>query len=139
MPRVRVGQLAPEAATDGQVLAFNAANNQYEPQTGAGGGITEPDHRTLRALIHFIDEGPTLGFVTGATRVVTGTVFPTEVMWRTVGGNAIVRKQITYTGAFPTTITWTMYAINGTTVLETVTDTISYSGPFETSRVRAIA
>jgi hypothetical protein len=45
---------------------------------------------------------------------------------------------VTYTGAFPTTEEWKMYDTDGSTVLATVTDTISYSGPFETSRTRAI-
>ena len=39
----------------------------------------------------------------------------------------------------PVTEVWQMYDTDGTTVLETVTDTVSYSGPFEASRARAIA
>jgi hypothetical protein len=105
----------------------------------AGSGVTESQHEVLLQLIHFIDEGPAEGFTTGATKTVTGTVFPTQVLWKRSDDTKLVEKNITWTGAFPTTIQWKMYAADGTAVLATVTDTISYSGPFETGRSRAIA
>lgn len=104
----------------------------------SGSGISTSTHRTLLQLIHFIDGGPAEGFATGATRTTTGTVFPSQILWRRADSTKLVEKNITYTGAFPTTIEWKIYDNDGTTVLATVTDTISYSGAFETSRTRAI-
>lgn len=104
----------------------------------SGSGITAGTHETLLQLIHFIDEGPAGGFATGATKTVTGTVFPTQMLWRRADATKLVEQNITWTGNKPTTIEWKMYDVDGTTVLSTVTDTISYSGIFETGRTRAI-
>jgi hypothetical protein len=96
-------------------------------------------HSALLQLIHFIDEGPASGFTTGATKTTTGTVFPTQNLWKRADATKLVEQNITWTGVNPTTIQWKIYAADGTTVLATVTDTISYSGVFETGRTRAIA
>lgn len=104
----------------------------------SGGGISQAQHKVLLDLIHFIDEGPADTFTTGATKTTTGTVFPTQNLWRRSDSTKLVEQNITWTGAKPTTVEWKMYTTDGTTVLATVTDTISYSGPFETSRARAI-
>jgi hypothetical protein len=112
----------------------------WESITGVG-DLTEEQHRALRQLIHFIDNGPAEGFATGAYREMTGTVFPTAVTWYDkagVGKKKIVEKLITWTGVNPTTITWKIYDA-AETLLATVTDTVSYSGVFETSRTRAIS
>jgi hypothetical protein len=109
----------------------------FNLRTG-GSGLTEAQHKTLLQLIHFIDDGPADGFTTGATRTTTGTAFPSQILWRRADATKLVEKNLTYTGAFPTTIEWKIYAADGTTVLATVTDTISYSGAFETGRTRAI-
>jgi len=109
---------------------------------GSGSGLTETEHRSLRQLIHFIDEGPALGFASGATKTITppGDPFPTQVTWRDSLGNKLVEKTLTRNSMqFPTTIQWVMYDTDGATPLETVTDTISYFGPFETGRTRTIA
>lgn len=107
-----------------------------------GSGITEAQHRVLRSLIHFIADGPAEGFATGAYREVTASVpaFPTALVWWESSGKLkkIVERLITWTGSNPTTDKWKVYDPDGSTVLWTVTDTISYSGPFETSRTRAI-
>lgn len=98
-------------------------------------------HETLRQLIHFIDNGPAEGFASGAYRENTGTVFPTAITWYDqagVGKKKIVEKLITWTGAFPTTIAWKVYDASET-LLATVSDSISYSGPFETHRTRTIS
>lgn len=104
------------------------------------GGVTETTHKTLRQLIHFIEDGPAEGFATGAYKEITGTVFPTAVVWWESSSKIkkIVERLITWTGANATTDQWKVYDTDGTTVLWIVTDTISYSGPFETSRTRAI-
>jgi hypothetical protein len=111
------------------------------PTGPTGPGITEDQHKALRQLIHFINEGPAEGFATGAYKSVTGTVFPTSIIWYDKAGagqKKIVEKTITWTGAFPTTIVWKIYDASEV-LLATVTDTITYSGPFETSRARTIA
>lgn len=107
----------------------------------SGSGLSEAAHRTLRQLIHFIDNGPAEGFASGAYRENTGGVFPTSIIWWTSSAKThkIVEKLLTYAGAFPTTIQWKMYAVDGSTVLATVTDAITYSGAFETDRTRTIA
>lgn len=106
--------------------------------TAAGSGITDEQHKTLLQLIHFVDEGPAEGFTTGATKTTTGTVFPTQELWRRADSTKLIEKNITWTGPKPTTIEWKVYATDGLTVLATVTDTITYSGVFETGRTRAI-
>lgn len=109
----------------------------------SGSGLSEAAHKALRQLIHFIDEGPAEGFATGAYKEIlpSANPFPTSVIWWESNSKLekIVEKTITYTGVFPTTIAWKMYDTDGSTLLVTVTDTISYTGPFEISRARAIA
>lgn len=108
------------------------------------GGLTETQHRTVRQLIHFIDDGPAEGFASGAYREVLGGTFPTQFIWWESSSKTkkIVEKTITRTGSgtlvMPTPIVWKIYDIDGSTVLCTVTDVISYSGIFETSRERTI-
>jgi len=106
----------------------------------SGEGLTEEQHKTIRQLIHFIDEGPAEGFVTNAYLEVTGTVFPTAIIWWESSAKLkkIASKEVTWTGPFPATVTWKIYDTDGSTVLATVTDTLTYSGPFEASRIRAI-
>lgn len=111
----------------------------FNPRPSTNSGISANDHRTLLQLIHFIDEGPAEGFTTGATKTVTGTTFPTQVLWRRADATKLVQQDITWTGVLPTTVVWRMYAADGTTVLATVTDTITYSGVYETGRTRSIA
>jgi len=103
-----------------------------------GTGLTEAQHKVLLNLIHFIDEGPAEGFATGATKTVTGTVFPTQVLWKRADATKLVEQNITWTGSKPTTVEWKIYAADGSTVLATVTDAITYSGVFETGRTRTI-
>lgn len=109
----------------------------------AGSGVSEAAHKALRQLIHFIEDGPTDGFTSGAFKETTGTVFPTAEIWYVVGSTPpagkIVELLTTWTGPVITQEIWKMYDIDGSTVLVTVTDTITYSGIFETSRTRAIA
>jgi hypothetical protein len=107
--------------------------------TTGGSFLTSTQHAALRQLIHFIDGGPAEQFATKAYRENTGTVFPTAIIWYTSSAktNKIVEKDITWTGAFPTTVAWKMYDASNN-LLVTVTDAIVYSGPFETYRTRTI-
>lgn len=103
-----------------------------------GSGITEAQHKALLQLIHFIDEGPAEGFTTGATKTVIGGVFPSSIVWKRADVTKLVEQNITWSAAKPITIEWKMYAADGATVLATITDTLSYSGAFETGRTRTI-
>lgn len=71
---------------------------------------------------------------------MTGTVFPTAIIWYDSNGGGkkkIVEKLISWTGVNPTTIAWKVYDA-AESLLVTVTDTVTYSGVFETSRLRAL-
>ena len=110
----------------------------------AGSGITATQHKTLLQLIHFIDEGPTEGFTTGATKTVTGGLFPTLIEWKRSDATLLVEKTITRSGGgatnlAPTPIVWKMYDTDGSTLLATVSDAVTYSGINEASRVRTIS
>jgi hypothetical protein len=101
-------------------------------------------HRDLRHLIHFIDSGPALDFASGAFHEIlpSGSPFPTSETWWESAAQIEKIVQLTITRDSqqkPTTEIWQMYDTDGTTVLETITDVISYSGPFETTRTRTIA
>ena len=118
-----------------------AASKLYvDLATASGSGITELQHRALRDVIHFID-GPGDGFASGAYRETVGGPFPTSVTW--YESNTKTEKIIEQTiarpsKATPTPIVWKMYDSDGSTVLVTVQDDISYDGVFETSRTRTI-
>jgi len=119
--------------------AFDAAGGDTLP--GAGGGITAAQHEVLRQLIHFIDSGPGCGFASGAVFEATPVgPFPTSFVWYDDAAKTkkMVELTVTYTGAFPTTEVWKMYDADGSTVNCTVTDTIGYTGAFESSRSRVI-
>jgi len=114
--------------------------------TAGGSGISEGAHKTLRQLIHFIDEGPAEGFVSGAFKEIVGGLFPTSVIWYDDATKAkkLVEKVIARSGGGatnlkPTPIVWKVYDTDGSTVLATVSDAIAYSGVLEVSRVRTIS
>lgn len=139
---------------DTQVLLSRDASNNMtfvDGQTGpytltqlatGGAGLTANQHKALRQLIHFIDEGPAEDFATNAYKVTgyTSTIFPNSEIWYEDNTLAqkIVEKATTYSGILVATEQWKMYDTDGTTVLVTVTDTYTYSGLFETSRTRTI-
>jgi hypothetical protein len=100
-------------------------------------------HEVLRQLIHFIDEGPGGGFASGAYKVVTGTPWPSAVTWWVDNSmtQKIVEQLITRnSNQAATLITWNVYATDGVTIAESLTDTITLdsSGVFELARTRAI-
>jgi len=107
-------------------------------------GITAPQHRVLPQLIHFIDEGPAFGYVSGATKTVTGGLFPTKVEWKRQDDTLLIEKTIERsaggaTNLKPTPIVWKLYDTDGTTVLETVSDAVTYDGIHEAGRTRTIS
>lgn len=109
------------------------------------GGLTPTQHETLRQLIHLADGvgGPFEGFPTNAYREIlpTAGAFPTSIIWWTSSAKVAkyVEKTVTYnSNKTPATLEWKAYGTDGVTVLATVTDTITYSGPFELYRVRGV-
>lgn len=105
------------------------------------GGLTESAHRILRQLIHFIDDGPAEGFTSGAYREVTSPgITPSTIIWWESSSKLkkIVSLDLTWSGILVTAEEWKVYDTDGSTVLATVTDAISYSGIFETNRTRTI-
>lgn len=109
----------------------------------SGSGLSEAGHNALKQLIHFIDDGPTDGWASGAYKetLPSANPFPTSEVWWTTSGKThkIVSLDTTWTGVNITLEVWKVYATDGSTVLVTLTDTIAYSGVFETSRTRTWA
>lgn len=123
-------------------------NTEFRPgldllSAGTGSGITANQHKALRHLIHFINEGPADGFATGAYKEIlpVNDPFPISIIWYESPAKTekIVEKTYTYnSNKTPATIEWKMYDTDGITVVATVTDNINYSGIFELSRNRSI-
>jgi hypothetical protein len=115
------------------------------PTSGTGGsGITSSEHETLRQLIHFIDEGPGDGFLSGAYKVILpqSSPFPTSVIWYEddTMSQIIISKMLVWSGPVPTNIIWQVYNTDGVTVAHTVSDSIAYNNMiFESTRVRTIS
>lgn len=132
--------------TDGYVLtADSTAADGVRWEAGASGGITAAQHESLRQLIHFIDEGPAHGFASGAYKTVVGGLFPTAVTWWTDATQTkkVVEKLITRSGGGatnlkPTPIVWKVYDTDGVTLLQTISDAITYVGVAEANRTRTI-
>lgn len=131
----------------GDDMLFKDGNNPtaktLSELIAGSGGLTEAGHRILRQLIHFIDEGPADGFTSGAYKEIlpSAAIFPTSIVWWESSSKLkkIVERTLTWTGPNLTTSVWKVYDTDGSSVLATVTDTISYSGIFETTRTRTIA
>jgi hypothetical protein len=140
------GYLEDKVVGDGYVSVTtlnDGGDEEIQISVNLDGYVGEYEHKTLRHLIHFIDEGPGGGFASGAYRetLPAGSPFPTSIIWWESSAKLqkIVELIITRSGVFPITEEWKMYDINGITVLETITDSISYSGAFEISRTRTIS
>jgi hypothetical protein len=130
------------------ITSSSATNAQqvFEDLDGAivGGGITEAQHKVLRHLIHFIEDGPAEGFASGAYEetLPAADPFPTSIIWWESSSKLkkIVEETVTYnSNKTINTDQWKVYDTDGSTVLATVTDTFAYSGIFVTSRTRTIA
>jgi len=106
--------------------------------------VNTVEHKIVRHLIHFIDDGPADGFVSGAYKEIlpAGNPFPTQAIWWESAAKLkkIVEFNMTRDSQKkPATEEWKMYATDGTTVLCTVTDTITYSGVQESTRTRVVS
>lgn len=100
-------------------------------------------HARLRQLIHLADgDGPFEGFASGAFLDTEAVSFPSASIWYTDSSKTkkIVSQFVTYNNNNKSIATeqWKAYDVDGTTVLSTVTDTITYKGAFELSRTRTI-
>lgn len=97
-------------------------------------------HKSLYDLIHFIDDGPADGFASGAYKetLPAASPFPTSFIWWTSAAKTQKLVELALTlnaNKTPATEVWKMYDAAGALAL-TLTDTITYSGVFETSRTR---
>jgi len=115
--------------------------NLDDMTAAASSGISTTTHRTLRQLIHFIDDGPAEGFASGAYKETSysGINVILEVWYDDSSkSNKIIELNISYSGINPITEEWKMYDTDGSTVLATITDSITYTGINEISRTRTI-
>lgn len=109
----------------------------------SSGGINSSQHDSLRQLIHFINEGPGNGFNSGAFKEIIGQPFPISIIWYIDSSKVdkIVEKLIIRNdNNIPISITWNIYDTDGSTILNSITDTIVYaSNIFESNRTRTIS
>lgn len=116
--------------TDGQGLAYNDTTKQFEPQTFAGGGITESEHRDLDQLVHDIQEDSFEEIIRSGFQVTD------VIIWTDSGKTTKIREEnITYTGLQATQITRTQYDAAGVAV-EIVVEDVTYTGFLATSITR---
>jgi hypothetical protein len=130
---------------DGSIL-FRDATGVYDPR--AGGGLTPDQHKALRQLIHFLDDGPGAGFAAGPYYkeiTFTNLVFPIDITWYEDSGKTkmIFKKEIVRSGGAatlvaPTPIRYYVYKSDGTSWAARAVDTITYSGVIEQHRSRAV-
>ena len=140
--------------TDIDLLQFNdeqkrfliehGANHGLEITAASIGALSIEQHKTLHQLIHFADglDGPMEGF-SGAYRetLPLGSPFPTQIIWwesNTKMKKIIEKTIIRNANQNPVVITCKVYDTDGITLLATLTDIITYSGPFETTRTRTV-
>lgn len=121
---------------------FREVNEALAVLEEAGGAA---DHAALRELVHLAkDGGPFEGFASGAYREILPAAdpFPTQVIWWTSAAKTakILEHELAYNpNKTIATSTWRVYAVDGTTVLVTSTDTMTYSGIYETHRTRSLS
>lgn len=131
-----------QAGSNITLTAVDIGGGVLQVKIDASGTTDWTTHRTLRHLIHFIEEGPAEGFTSGAYReqLPSGGIFPTSVTWWESSSKLkkIVERLITWAGVNATQDKWKIYDTDGSTVLWTITDAISYSGIVETTRTRTI-
>jgi hypothetical protein len=150
LPLVGAGSKPNEMNLDGQPYGWDGTQDtsllyqalkQLDTLAGAGPGIGAGTHAQLRQLIHLADdEGPFEGFVSGAYREQTPAAdpFPTFIGWYTNVTKAfiIMTETIGYNANKTiATDTWRAYDAASSFIFG-ATDTITYSGIFEISRVR---
>lgn len=117
-------------------FSFLDSSGSFNPRS-----LTKEDHKILRQLIHMSDNsGPFEGF-SGAVKICDNQPFSSGSIWYTDAAliSKIIEKNITRnSNKLPTTISWNIYDIDGSTILTTATDTIEYMSVFEVKRTRVI-
>jgi len=112
-----------------------------DPTTTPAQAVASSDSNK-RLLEKFIS-APAAGWPSGVFEEVTYvSSFPSVVTWWTSSAKTTKIADATYTrnGAQQaTTVVWRMFAADGTTVLETATDTLAYSNGTMTTRTRVIS
>lgn len=99
-------------------------------------------HQALLDIVHFLEDGPGDGWASGAVCVRIGTA-PNAGGWVWYTSTALSARIIDMTinyatnSILPSTKVWRLYAANGTTVIRTLTDTYTWTGPILTQRQRS--
>lgn len=128
-----VGKVAQQLSDSSYWLLTGYSPIAWAQLAGGAGYLTTTAHRTVRQLIHFIEDGPAEGFTTGAycETLPVGAAFPTSCIWWTNSGKTakIVEEDVTWNANNTiNTDVWKMYDVDGVTLIATVTDTYDYTG-----------
>lgn len=130
--------------TDPTVVgAVRSVNDRLKVKDIDGVGFIIND--ASRLLSNFINYGPTGAGFNNAFREKSygGTPWPTSDIWYTNSGKTqkIFEKIYSVRNGLQqvTTLIWRVYAVDGTTILATATDTIAYSGVNESTRTRVFS
>lgn len=111
--------------------------------TGSAGSTGATGPEDLRRLTFWAEQGgPFETFTTPYRETLLDGVFPLKSTWYVDNTKAtkIVEEEVTYNpNRTIGTDTWRLYALDGSTVLLTAVDTITYSGVIEISRERVIS
>lgn len=105
--------------------------------------LTASQHAALRTLNHWAAEGPFESY-SGAylETLPAAAAFPTDWIWWASSAKAakLMDETVTYNSNMTVaTQRWRVYNSDGSTVLLTATDTMTYSGVFELTRTRVIS
>ncbi len=139
---IQVGVLA----VDGQHGARGGGTQHAVATPSVAGFMSAADKTKLNDIpivaTIALEDGPGDSAVSGAYREVLGGVFPSSITWYTDVTKVAKIIEHIYTrdaGQKVTTSQTKIYADDGVTVAVTLTDAITYSGAWETSRTRSVA
>lgn len=100
---------------------FRDSVGTFDPRSGSG--LSETQHRNLDQLVHDVAENSFVEYIRTGNKVTAVNT------WTSNAKTARIRKvDFTYTGNKVTGIVTRQYGPDGTTVLETLTETLVYSG-----------
>lgn len=141
--------------SDINLLEFNSDQKQIYKDFGITKGLEiDLDNLTndvityftsnssLNNLINFIDDGP-IDLLNDSYKEIIGQPFPTQITWYTNINKThkIIEKIINRVEDCQpqvSSIVWNSYQSDGSTILHSIKDTISYSNNFESTRNREI-
>jgi hypothetical protein len=116
------------------LILSNGSSGEY---LGGGSPPVWVDDDLVRKLSH-LDRGP---WAISSYKEIVGGIFPESVIWYTDSSKSfkIVEKEYSYnSNKSVSSIVWKVYNYNNV-VIRTMTEAMTYSGIFETSRVRTIS